>query len=720
MSHLLRRCPSTSQVERVFIYRAIQQQNPSLPARDEARSQSPDPNQSDEQIQYQSELPPPVLLKHQQQSALDTLAEVSRQQLDISSHHNPEQQSSIEDKTSDHKSDNPEEQFYAQLRDAVNAAADSPPAESAAQVQALSQCSDQSSASRVPSPVIETASTAQLEQATTEQHNLDPALEQQRKPVRRSGNDATDRDRPEHSQPVAVSTDNQHDGMPWVLTNASHNFSDIMRASKQPMWFLPALAPPIAPTSTHNLADIMAASKQPMTGCGPLQNSAKARSKFSDDRRKQVQEVRKRGACIRCRMLKKPCSEGTPCGTCMTVGSARLWKGSCLRTRLADEFTFWPFGLFNITAKAAVTEAFQGLENEATEASIEVCLHSGSDLRMKLAAKRYNQNNLAKQQAAMNVYSGEDPDLRLRAHFDAYMTSPPVYLLEEDAAELSKLEEFIYRSADLYIEQERSAFLKATLQSAQFLIRQGESATASSSAGTGRSCYPFRNQLLLNVVELWVETTILTLHKTSANTGIHIQLPTQQTEDVPPSQMGLPAENSHLIRTQICAALESRCTALSKSIMNELERRLLQRQQVSRFATFISAVILLNCIERMVGCFSSDDSPALPETPSIDLSLQASHFADLLIMLLRMRGLPPKTMADDQGRLVVVKPVLSASASPAKQLESEAAEMAASWLDPLAMSFEDLVKARDGQDPGRGENWDLRLIARALLPDVRC
>lgn len=32
----------------------------------------------------------------------------------------------------------------------------------------------------------------------------------------------------------------------------------------------------------------------------------KVRGRFSDTRRKQVQEVRKRGACIRCRMLKKP------------------------------------------------------------------------------------------------------------------------------------------------------------------------------------------------------------------------------------------------------------------------------------------------------------------------------------------------------------------------------------------------------------------------------
>lgn len=35
-------------------------------------------------------------------------------------------------------------------------------------------------------------------------------------------------------------------------------------------------------------------------------SKSKARCKFSDERRKEVQEVRRQGACIRCRMLKKP------------------------------------------------------------------------------------------------------------------------------------------------------------------------------------------------------------------------------------------------------------------------------------------------------------------------------------------------------------------------------------------------------------------------------
>lgn len=99
------------------------------------------------------------------------------------------------------------------------------------------------------------------------------------------------------------------------------------------------------PTSTEVLEDADAMSWKPVVGSNKafdilIENPSQAgfgvlrkggknkvRGRFEDTRRKEVQEIRKRGACMRCRMLKKPCSEGTPCKTCQGVESARLWKG---------------------------------------------------------------------------------------------------------------------------------------------------------------------------------------------------------------------------------------------------------------------------------------------------------------------------------------------------------------------------------------------------------
>lgn len=79
-------------------------------------------------------------------------------------------------------------------------------------------------------------------------------------------------------------------------------------------------------------------------GNGAKSSRPKVRGRFSAVRRKEVQEVRKRGACIRCRMLKKPCSGESPCSTCRNVESARLWKQPCIRTRIADELQLYSAG----------------------------------------------------------------------------------------------------------------------------------------------------------------------------------------------------------------------------------------------------------------------------------------------------------------------------------------------------------------------------------------
>lgn len=684
----------------------------------------------------------------QEQSALDTLAEVSRQRLDTSPHNQPGQDIHIEQSASNVEQPHEEDQFYAQLRDAVTAA----PAQSVGEhsQHSVEQSSrlPPSSAIHGPAPLVETASAAneQLEQSSG-QENLDPALEDHDAHTREAltsynspeGDilNATQRDDRTkgpgsiipHGLPISESSDpnlavshglpliEDHEPMSWVSTNgpieahpSSHSLRNIMAAAKKPISFNSNEGLAVTHTFPTSLSDVMAASNQPISGFGPLRNNTKVRSKFTDNRRKEVQEIRKRGACIRCRMLKKPCSEGTPCNTCKTVGSARLWKGACLRTRLADEFTLWSVGIFASRAQTTMDDAAQGLEKESVEASLEVCLLPESDSHIVLPARRYNQNNLAKQRNAMNAYSGEDPDLVLRAHFEAHNDSPPVYLLADEAVVSTKLEEYATRLAHDYIEHEASPFLKATLHRAQNMILKEENeSTPVPSNGSVRASYTFQNQLLRHVVELWVSTTILTR---TTDMGICFRVPTQE------EHIDLLPENIPLLQCQLLANLESRCVALSKSILNELERRLLQRQQVSRFGTFLSSVILLNCVERMTELFhSTEQNEENTDTPP--LSSQGSHFADLLIMLLRMRGLPPKTRADSQGRLVVVKPsAVSSSAvqvSASKKLEYDALEVAAEWLDTLGLEYEEVIRARDQNDGNEG-SWDMKFISRALLP----
>lgn len=52
--------------------------------------------------------------------------------------------------------------------------------------------------------------------------------------------------------------------------------------------------------------------------------------------------------------------------------------------------------------------------------------------------------------------------------------------------------------------------------------------------------------------------------------------------------------------------------------MNDLERRLLQRQQSGRFETFLVALILLSCVERTCWLFQTWDNESYAQRVSDD------------------------------------------------------------------------------------------------------
>lgn len=469
-------------------------------------------------------------------------------------------------------------------------------------------------------------------------------------------------------------------------------------------------APPTDPTSVFGLPQKLSRSK--------------ARSRFTDNRRKEVQEIRKRGACMRCRMLKKPCSDGDPCNTCRSVETARLWKGTCLRTRLADEFTLWSVGFHHARARQEVPAAVLGLEQRALPGRIEVRLFQHSNSCMTFACKQYGDQHV-------------DPTL-LPVSDDGSATR--IWLLDEGEVIPDRLEEYIKHIAATCVEREESQFVKATLRTAQTLLRAEQAeARVPEEQTNGRSCYNLQTQLLKNVIELWVETCIL-----SAPDNYQLQLqyddakePQQQPEGVrwaagpdTPSLHGLSSSsNSHLlIKMQLLAATESRAARLSKQIINELERRLLQRQQVSRFSTYISAVILLSCVERMTGFFRQlhmgTDDPSQPLSDSSSgLWTQGEHFADLVNTLLRMRALPPKTMPNADGTLSAfqefVLPV-HVQGKAVKEDISEQMKDAANWLDPIKLNINELVAKRDGVAPATDEGleaWEMKFLAKVLLPE---
>jgi hypothetical protein len=490
-------------------------------------------------------------------------------------------------------------------------------------------------------------------------------------------------------------------------------------------------------------------SNEPNPEFGTTQKPDKtnARARFTDTRRKEVQEVRKRGACMRCRMLKKPCSEGTPCGTCKKIDSARLWKGTCLRTKLTDEFTLYSISYFHSRMIAEISGATHGLLLVPRSGSIQVKFVPQSTFTILLGAKcHFTPTN--KQAVSNNAHANM---------LDNVITSAKDIVVLDDTSVSQKMSSYCTNRSFLQdcIEDEKSTFLKATLQEAVALLQAEKLQEQSSHVkSTSRTNHISPSALLSNVLELWAETSIL-VHDREGHLQIRYNKSMSPCHD--PQTVFWSDETSQgcvpltpdflsyrLIRSQLLAATETACHRLSRAVMNELERRLLQRQQVSAFATFISAVLLFSCIERITSFYHSMDSspplntsnhvpavlssasgadPRLPEYPTSvpapsTLWPQGPHFARLLTTLLRMRALPPKTTLTTDNKLAVLRelglPVRLNGVVLRDQQDAETAR-AANWLDPLGLDVNFLRTRRDGDVADVG--WEMKFVSAVLLSE---
>ncbi|KAF1915152.1 hypothetical protein BDU57DRAFT_263939 [Ampelomyces quisqualis] len=457
----------------------------------------------------------------------------------------------------------------------------------------------------------------------------------------------------------------------------------------------------------------------------------KVRGRFSDTRRKEVQEVRKRGACIRCRMLKKPCSGENPCNTCQNVESARLWKQPCIRTRIAEEFGLYTAGLHTTLAHHAVYQARGLIRLNQVPGRIE-------------ASHRPDSGHFATFTPVKCQPSSNSQDTDIDPAMMDALSSLDLELIDIDDDISGKLDLYIKKMGPTFFDMEDSAFMKTTVQ-------------------TALSLSPSNQDLLLSkTLELWNLTRILT----SRTLEWHLFLnPSQAPTLAPPAMSDADLSDSNrtpitnasqpssynLIEMQLMGATEKRAACLARVVMNDLERRLLQRQQASPFETFIVAVILLACVERMCWLFrtweiskpsidtdadapqqmrdeqdlaaalqteSSSSAPVqnTPQTPTrhprwpldkspASFSQQGERFSDILNMLLKMRGVPPKpTPRNTDGILAV--------------WAEDADEKVKNWYEGIAVTTQMLDEKANAQFVGDdSREWELKYLGKIIRGD---
>ncbi|KAI9789401.1 MAG: hypothetical protein M1816_006061 [Peltula sp. TS41687] len=262
-------------------------------------------------------------------------------------------------------------------------------------------------------------------------------------------------------------------------------------------------------------------------------------------------------------------------------------------------------------------------------------------------------------------------------------------LLDSEGDDLpAKLDSYIRRMADIFIQREPSSFMRETLKFASTLSRQKE------------------DSLLSRVLELWsinhiwvdIEMKWITFEIPEAEGyGNHRKEIDNKTDEI----------SYGLLCIQLKAAAEKRAAQISKTLLNELERRLLQRAQSGWFETYLAAICLLNCVERSTWLFQSWDFEQYMVRWPLDrkppyFCQQSERFADMLHMLLRMRGLPPKTHE-----------------SPDGILGAENDETAREYFESIRISSKTLVERQQNAsfDPENSRSLELKFCARLLLPN---
>ncbi|KAK2775346.1 hypothetical protein FQN52_004030 [Onygenales sp. PD_12] len=366
----------------------------------------------------------------------------------------------------------------------------------------------------------------------------------------------------------------------------------------------------------------------------------KVRAQFSEERRKEVQAVRKMGACLRCRMLKKTCSSGDPCRQCQAIQNPRVWMECCIRDRLPTQLTVYSSGLHTTLAYHDINNIKAQIPFDLSIGRIEICHFDCQPPKFMTFSALHGQKEIAPNVDPQLPISTSDGEVNPQVQ--------DIRILEGDVDELSvKLETYIKTMAPQYIESEPSNFVKQTVSLAWELYQN----TA--------------DKLLAGVLDLWIATRIIVDSDLRWKIYLNPTLPPSSTQPLSSTSTESSVsvdettspETYSLICSQMRAAAERFASRISKTVLSKVEQRLLQKQRSGHFQTFLGAVILINCVERITWLFQMWDSeqysPRWPlENRPLSFASQGDRFSGIVATHLRMRSLAPDCVVDPETNIL--------------------------------------------------------------------
>lgn len=432
------------------------------------------------------------------------------------------------------------------------------------------------------------------------------------------------------------------------------------------------------------------------TGDGKRTRNQRLRGKFGDRRKEEVRQMRTLGACVRCRMLKKPCTPGETCEACMNISDPRVWTFKCTRERIDTSFFHFKCGIYSILAYAkAITPLKEVSPIAQSEMVIDVTQFPQSGVFMSfnarhgvpIAPESAAQTSSAAPAIPVSQYDGDGLEVLVRSiereglasaitadssgttnpaenslTFDTsdfvgadagnepVSNNPPineavsgeVKLLEHESQDIpTKMIDYMRRIHGDIVSAEQSPFFREVLAQAQTLaatyIHHPQN-HPSNISGSAIEMYAMV-QILLGENLTWYITE--RSRDAAPGTG----------RSIPPG-----TKSYELIEKQLKAAAEKNAGLLVEGVVASLDRMLLRTYSRQRFDLFIVGLIILDVLEKATWEFCkwqgkhASEWPLSDKTPA-DFVDKRRSIAELLSNLLRVRDVPAQTKANERGIL---------------------------------------------------------------------
>ncbi|KAK1759324.1 hypothetical protein QBC47DRAFT_371615 [Echria macrotheca] len=405
--------------------------------------------------------------------------------------------------------------------------------------------------------------------------------------------------------------------------------------------------------------------------------SRHSRQRFTPERREQVKDVRKIGACIRCRILRKTCSKGDPCDTCRRVLSPRIWRSGCIRTRFTDQLDIYSASVQIVLAQGQVNTLKQTMTLGDHGIMVDVCHFPDLPSRLRLQVLQRD-----------DVPPGE-PESPPAPFTD--LSRHPIVMLDSDKHEIvPKLEDYMREILYELINREPSHFVQATLQMALEIARNTN------------------DELLRKALDLWGYVEML-----ARDRQLTIRIDKSASNE--PPEFITEAEGSNepaygTICLQLAAAVERRAGLTSKALLTSMQRVLQDSKVKIDFNMYLTTLILLHCVEKSTWGFRAWEQPnlrpvwPLPKEPST-FTQQGSVIADLLRMLLGIRKALPRTARRE---------------SDGKLITEESEPFVRGYFEAIDLDF-DQVKAKQEKpefSPTDPKSFEFLFCATLLLPST--